>query len=103
MDLMLVIIGLFILAAIVKNKDLSDNEENKDVFGFLTGTVLFLTLGGLGFLFPASTSVFPNHSFLLFFLAGSAAITAASKDRSKVMSRILWVAVLTFIIMGSFR
>jgi len=102
MEPMLVIVGLFILAAIVKNKDLSEGEENKDVFGFLTGTVLFLTLGGLGFLFPASTSTFPNYSFLIFFMAGSAAITATSNDRSKVLSRIMWLSIVSFIIMGSF-
>ncbi len=95
------IIGLFILAAVVKNKDF-EKEEFKEKRNFLTISTLFLILGGIGFLFPPSTHIFPNQSLLVFFLAGCAAMTIGSEGPGMLLTRIAWVTLLTFVIMGSF-
>jgi len=97
-----VVIGLFIFAAIIGNKELTRKEENKEKLSFLTLVVLLLILGGLGFIFPASTSNNPNHAFLMFFVGGSAAVSLSSKGIPKVISRIAWVARLSYVILGSF-
>lgn len=100
MEPMLVLMGLFILVAVVRNKELS---ENKEALGFMTMVILLLILPGIGFLFPASTSLFPNYSFVLFFLAMSAAITiSAESGPIRVITRVAWVSVLVYIIFGSF-
>ncbi len=103
MDLMLVVVGLFILAAILKNEELRDLDKNREKFGFLAGPVaLFLILGGLGFIMPSSMANFPHYSFLLFFVGALAVISATTEGRVKVISRVGWAAVLSFAIMGSF-
>lgn len=99
MELMLVLIGLFMVLAYVSNKDLSEKKENKEVFTFLFMGALYFILCGLGFLFPAA----PLHTnYLMPFFVGCAAVTANSKGPTKVISRVAWVSILAYIIMGSF-
>lgn len=102
MELLLVIIGLFIFAAVLRNKELTKKEENQEELAFLTVTILMLILGGLGFLFPASTYNNPSSASLFLFLAGTAAMTISSTGIPKIISRVAWVAILAFIILGSF-
>jgi len=102
-DWLPVFIGIFFLACITNNKEWK-KEGNSDIYLFLTGGPFILVpiLMGLGFIFPLRMSMFPNHSLLWPFQIFCAALTAFSKGTVKVISRIAWVAVLAYIIMGSF-
>jgi low temperature requirement protein LtrA len=100
-NMFILIIGLFMLAAFVRNKDLSDKEGNEDVFTFLAGGALFLILGGLEFIVPASRNL-PSYSLLILVLSGFGAIGVMAKGRTRVISTIAWTSVLAFIILGSF-
>ncbi len=102
MEPMLVLIGLFLLVAMLQNKDLSESKENKEVFTFLSFLVILLVLCGIGFIMPSSMSIRPNTSFLILFLPMCAITTAYSNGNIKVFSRIAWVAILYFIMLGQF-
>lgn len=102
MDLALVIIGLFLIAAYLKNKDLSEKEENKEMFAFLFMGGFWLLLGGLGFIMKSSMANVPSASFLMMFVVVAAAATICTTGTPKIISRVAWVSVLAFIILGSF-
>ncbi len=102
MEPALLILGLFLLVAIVKNKELSDNDDNEAVFTFLSISVIFLIFGGIGFLLPSAKSTFPNFSFLIPIYVFMAAIATATRGRRAVIATVALIAVFTFIIMGSF-
>lgn len=103
MELALVLVGLFILAAMLKNKDLSENEDNEGVRNFLVITVLFLVLGGLGFLLPPAAGTFPNMSYLVPIYVFVAGIASVGEGRVRVIATVATVALLSFVILGSFR
>jgi hypothetical protein len=103
MELALFSLGFFLLAAILRNKDLSENKDHKDRFTFLAAIAMFLIFSSIGFLYPNSMYLVPNYGFLLMFFLFFAAITVSSLGPVKVFSRIAWLSVLVFIIMGSFR
>jgi len=102
MEVLLVIIGLFIFAAVLKNKDISRKVENQELCAYMVMVILMLILGGLGFIFPASTTNRPNQASLLIFLAGCAAMSLSSTGLPKIISRVAWAGILAFIILGSF-
>jgi hypothetical protein len=102
MDFALVIIGFLIFAAILKNKDLRDEDKYKDVGTFLTIFVLFLIFGGLGFLLPMPRLNHPNYSLLIPMQIGFAAVAVSQKGMVKTMATIGAVAVLVYLIFGSF-
>lgn len=98
MELALVIIGLFIVAAITRDDDMDSERQT-----LLAGASLYLILAGLGFLFPSSTALFPNYSFLILFFVGCASMSINSNGPARVITRVGWAAILSFIILGSFR
>jgi len=103
MELLLVFIGLFIFCAVISNKDLTKKKENQEKLGFMTMVILLFILTGLGFLFPSSQSIFPSYSFIIPFLAFTAAVTITSRaGPAKVISRIAWLAILVFIFLVSY-
>ena len=93
------------LAAFSSNKELTRKDENGDhseVYVWLVmSLVLNLVLCGLGFLYPARATIHQtNFLFPLWFF--TAAVTATTKGTIKVISRIMWVAFLAYVVMGSF-
>jgi hypothetical protein len=104
-DTLSVFLGLFLLAAISSNKELTKKDENgnhSDVYVWLVlSLVLNLVLCGLGFLYPSRGSLrYTNIAVPLWFF--TAAITASTKGPIKVISRIAWVAFLAFVVIGPF-
>ncbi len=74
------IFGLFILAAILKNKDLSGKEaapENKDIFTYLSVLGLILVLFGLNFIIDTQL-VISASGVILFMMFGFFAIATVS-------------------------
>jgi hypothetical protein len=105
MDPLAIIIGLFILAAIVRNKELSGDdasEENKEVFTYLGVLVLILVLAGLGFLFGARHSNRTDASLLLPVFLFMVPVSIFAKGPMKPVATAACLSVLVFIIMGSF-
>jgi hypothetical protein len=105
MDLAMIILGLFLLAAIIKNKDLSDAEEdstNDGVFTFLSIFVLFMVFGGLGFLLPNSMYSRPNYSFLVPTYIFMVALPMFMKGNAKIVARVAAISVFVYVIMGSY-
>ena len=98
-----VFIGLFILFALYKNKELSRKDKNGDhneLYIFLIMSLVFnLVLCGLGFLYPARSTI-QQTNFLVpvwFFMT---AVTVSSNGPIRVISRICWVAFTAYVIMG---
>lgn len=102
-DWLAVLVGLFLLAAIVKNKDLSDKKRgNEDVFTYMTIFVIFLVLGGLGFLMKNRTAVVPNMALLIPFQICLATVAVSTKGTVKLVALIGALSTLVYIIAGSF-
>jgi hypothetical protein len=102
MDLILVIIGLFMFAAILRNNDFKEGGKWEDMGVFLTIFVLFLVFGGLNFLLRAKPMMQPNFSFLIPIQIGFAAIAVTMQGTTKRMGQLGALLVMTYIIMGSF-
>lgn len=103
MELLLVAIGIFIILAMAGNKQVRGDKKNGEFFSFMVGSLaLFPLLSGLGFLYPPSTSLVPNHSLLIPMWMFAGVISIKSTGPIKVMSRVAWVAFMTYVIMGSF-
>ena len=100
-NLLAVFTGLFILAAIVRNKDFN-KPKNEERYAFLAIIVIILVLVGLGVMLPLFGALARSHSMLMFFLLGLGAITVSTSGHARIFSRVAFVAVLAFIIMGSF-
>lgn len=97
-----VFIGLFILFAIYRNKDISENKDKSDLYSyFVLSLVLNLVLCGLGFLYPARAAIHQTNGIVFFWFL-TTAVTVSSEGPIRVISRIMWVAFTAFVIMGSF-
>ncbi len=102
MNLMLVVIGLFILAAIAKNRDLWDNDDNEATYTFISIVVIFLVFGGLGFLLPSSMDTVASFSFLIPAQVFTAVIGSVTGGRAAAIATAASMAILAYIIMGAF-
>jgi cytochrome b561 len=105
MEAFIVVLGVFLLIAITKNKELSGDDrtqQNKEIHTHITIFIFFMIFGGLGFLLPAASATFPNYSFLFPVFAFVAAVPIFAKGKAKVISTIAWASVFIFLIMGSY-
>ena len=105
MEPLAIVIGLFILVAILKNKELSgDNatQVNKDIFDYLGVFVIILILAGLGFLWKTPMATHPSMSLLLPAYIIMIPFAAFAKGPSKVIAKVATISILVFVIMGSF-
>lgn len=102
MEPMLVLMGLFLFGAILSNKELTKNVDNRDVLNFLTISGLFLLLPGLAFLFPSSQATFPNFSFIIPVYVFLAATIAFAGGKAKSIAIVATVSTFVFLIMGSY-
>lgn len=95
----MIMLGLFLLVAIVHNKELSEKEENKSVFTFLGLLALLLVLGGLNFIIPAQIFPRAGSGLLMFSLIGLTATYSVCKGQVKVISLVGIMAIISFIML----
>jgi len=103
MDPLLVIIGLFLFFAIYSNKDIRENEANRDLYMWFSMFTIIIVCSGLGFLVHIlSTNGSSGLTFLMPMWVGFAAISVCATGNTKVLARISAYSVVVYTIMGSF-
>ncbi len=102
MEPMLILLGLFLVAAIWRNKELSDDPEGKNtgVFTFFVIMSILLICRGAGFVLPLAntnnTGLFPLVPALVVF----AAIRSTANGPVKMYATIGGLSVLCFMILN---
>ncbi|MBN2517409.1 MAG: hypothetical protein JXB14_01035 [Candidatus Altiarchaeota archaeon] len=107
------VVGLFLIAAAMANEHWSKKAEEKEgrpykrwndeavVIIAVLGLLLFLS--SIGFIMPyLGSRVLPSASLLFLFAIGFVAIRSSSKDMSKIFALVGFLAVVFYIILGSF-
>lgn len=102
MDPLIVLIGVFVFFAIYHNKDISETEKGKDTYTWFAIFIVFMVFGGLGFLLTTPTSTNVGYAFLIPAYIAFATIGTCTKGYPQVLSFICAIAVVVYIIMGSF-
>jgi hypothetical protein len=105
MDLIALIIGLFILAAIVRNKELSGDdatEQNKEIYTYFAVFVVILVLAGLGFLWKIRLETIPNMSLILPVYILMIPFTAFVKGPTKIIIKVATLSLLVYVIMWAY-
>ncbi len=105
MEPMLILIGFFILAAILNNKELSANDasdKNEGTFMYIAISAIFLILCGVGFLFPNSRHITPNFSFMIPGYIFLAAVPIFAKGPMKVMANVGVIAIFSYLMILSY-
>jgi hypothetical protein len=105
MDPLAIIIGLFILAAIINNKELSDKdapEGNKEVRDYLLIFVVVLVLSGLGLFFGTRFENYANASLLVPLYILMIPLSIYSTGTTKVIIRVAAISILVFVILGAY-
>ena len=97
-DMLAVFIGLFLLVAIVRNKDISEKKANKDVLTLFAILILFLVLGGLGFLLSSRMAIAPGYALLLAFAIMFAAVAAGTRGQINLVSKIAAISTLAYMV-----
>jgi len=100
MDLMLIIIGLLILVAVLRNKDISENKKDDSLLTFWAIFIIILFLEGMGFIMKSPSHMTPNYSMLIFFQVGLIAVSITPNNSIKVISRVAAISIFVFLIMG---
>ena len=107
MDPLAIILGLFILAALIKNKELSGDkdkvsQENKEIFDYLIIFVFILILGGLGFLFGSRFETPANASLLVPLYVMMIPFAIFAKGPSKVIIKAGMISIFIFIVLFAY-
>jgi len=97
-DMLAIFIGLFLLVAIVRNKDISEKKANADMLTLFAILILFLVLGGLGFLLSGRVGMAPNFAFLIAFAIMFAAIAAGTRGQINLVSKIAAISTLAYMV-----
>jgi hypothetical protein len=97
-DMLAVLIGLFLLVAIVRNKDISKKKANADMLTLFAILILFLVLGGLGFLLSGRARMAPNFAYPIGFAMMFSAVAAGTKGQINLLSKIAAISTLAYIV-----